>query len=319
MPDRRRLSLVVGLFVVLSLLVGGIALLTLGERSGLLAPRYRLVTYFDDVQGLVAGAPVRLAGKDVGRVEFVTFAPLEGDVPPVRVVLQLDEAVHDRVRSDSVASIGTIGLLGDKYVSLSMGTSSGRVLAEGEQVASVSPVDLEDAVVRGTQAIDSVATLADNVNVVLADLERALETAKLQETLDAVTGISTSLADISEEVRTGQGLLHSLIYDRYEGGGVESIGRSLANLEEVLDEVAHGDGLLHALIYGSPEAEVLEEALRTLSRLDSILAKVDGGRGTLGLLVNDPTLYRDLEELVGGAQRSLLVRSLVRLSTSGAP
>ena len=46
-----------------------------------------------------------------------------------------------------------------------------------------------------------------------------------------------------------------------------------------------------------------------------ILEKVDEGEGTFGLLVNDPTLYDDLKSLVGGAQRSLVVRSLIRLSS----
>ncbi len=45
--------------------------------------------------------------------------------------------------------------------------------------------------------------------------------------------------------------------------------------------------------------------------MTSILAKVDEGEGTLGLLVNDPTLYDDLEALVGGTKRSWIVRSLV--------
>lgn len=311
MPDRRRLSLIVGLFVVLSLAVGGVALLTLGSRSGFLQPRYRLVTYFENVQGLVAGAPVRLAGKDVGTVEFVTFAPLAGDVPPVRVVLQVDRAVRDRIRTDSVASIGTIGLLGDKYVEVRMGTLSGRVLEEGEELASVSPIDLDVAIVRGTQAIDNVAKLAENVNLMVQEFSEAMGGRN-------IAAATESLREIVGEVQEGEGLLHSLIYDSYEGSGVESIESSLATLEDILQEVAEGDGILHALIYEPPEAEgVVQDALKAGSRLDDILAKIDAGDGTVGLLVNDPSLYYDMKALVGGAQRSLVVRALVRLSTGG--
>ena len=53
MDERRRLSLVVGAFLLTALGVGGFALLSLGTSSGLLEGRYRLVTYFEDVQGLV--------------------------------------------------------------------------------------------------------------------------------------------------------------------------------------------------------------------------------------------------------------------------
>ena len=59
----------------------------------------------------------------------------------------------------------------------------------------------------------------------------------------------TAVSEIVQEVQTGENLLHSLIYDRYEGGGVESVERSLIILEGILDEVAEGRGLLHTLIY----------------------------------------------------------------------
>jgi phospholipid/cholesterol/gamma-HCH transport system substrate-binding protein len=74
--------------------------------------------------------------------------------------------------------------------------------------------------------------------------------------------------------------------------------------------------VLHTLIYEpTSEQEVVVEALEAAARLESILAKVDAGEGTLGLLLNDPTVYEDLKVLLGGAERSLVVRSLIRLST----
>lgn len=309
MLDRRRQSLIVGSFVIASLTVGALAVLFLGARGGILNPRYRLVTYFDDVQGLVPGAPVRLAGRDIGAVQAVSFAPLAGGLPPVRVILQVNEAVQDRVRSDSVARIATIGLLGDKYVEISMGTPVGQVLQDGEELASISPLDLGMAVTRGTEAIDNIATLAENVNRVVDEFGAAMGGKKIAE----ATG---SLTAIISEIQEGDGLLHGLIYDSYEGGGVESVERSLASLADILDQITNGDGTLHALIYGgSEDGDVLQQALAATIRLNSILAKIDAGDGTLGLLVNDPGLYGDLQELVGGAQRSLVVRSLIRLST----
>jgi phospholipid/cholesterol/gamma-HCH transport system substrate-binding protein len=309
MDERRRLSLVVGIFVVMAVLVGGTALLTLGGRAGFLQPRYRLVTYFENVQGLVTGAPVRLVGKDAGTVEFITFAPIEGEVPPVRVVVQIDAAVQDRIRSDSVASIGTIGLLGDKYVEISMGTVDGRILREGEVLPSVSPVDLSEAAVRGTQAIDNIAILAENVNRVVEDFGQSMEGERIAEIVAAV-------AELLHEVKEGEGLLHSLIYDRHEGFGVESLERSLALLEELLREIAQGSGPLHTLIYGAPEGEdVLAQGTQAIENLNRILEKIAAGDGTLGLLVNDPTLYHDLQVLLGGARRSLVVRMLLRLAT----
>jgi len=308
MEEGRRLNLVVGLFVAGALVFLAVALFTLGSQN-MLRPRYELVTYFDDVQGLVPGSPVRLAGQEVGSVEHVTFAPLGEDVPPVRVVLQIDSAVADRIRSDSVASIGTVGLLGDKYVELSMGSPEGQVLEPGDEIASVSPLDLNVALVRGTQAIDSIAELADNMNKVVVQFGSAMGGRNMAQTLEGVTAIV-------REIEEGKGLLHSLVYDPYEGRDLEKLSHTLQTLDEIFAEIAGGQGLLHQLIYEAPpDQAVLGEALAAAARLEHVLAKIDEGEGTLGLLVNDPSLYDDLRTLLGGAQRSLVVRSLIRLSS----
>jgi phospholipid/cholesterol/gamma-HCH transport system substrate-binding protein len=125
-----------------------------------------------------------------------------------------------------------------------------------------------------------------------------------------------AMSEIAKEIQEGDGLLHSLIYDSYEGGGVQSVDRSLAILEEILDTIAHGDGIIHSLIYESPEDQQLViQAFEAGANLNVVLEKVNRGEGTLGLLLNDPTLYEDLKLLVGGAQRSRVVRSLIRLSS----
>jgi phospholipid/cholesterol/gamma-HCH transport system substrate-binding protein len=312
MDERRRLSLVVGVFLVAALAVGAFALLSLGTSAGLLEPRYRLVTYFEDVQGLVAGAPVRLAGKDVGQVEVVSFGAQGDQRPPVRVVLQIVRGVQDRVRSDSVASIGTIGLLGDKYVAISMGGAAGRVLEDEDELASVSPIDLSMAVVRGTEAIDNVASLAENLNRVVGSFHEAMGGQRLADATAAAAKAAEDLGGVVREVREGDGLLHSLIYDEYAGGEGASLSRSLARIEDILTEIHEGDGMLHELVYTpASEQELVGELERASARLASALEKVDEGQGTLGLLVNDPTLYYDLKALAGGTRRSWILRSLV--------
>jgi phospholipid/cholesterol/gamma-HCH transport system substrate-binding protein len=62
------------------------------------------------------------------------------------------------------------------------------------------------------------------------------------------------------------------------------------------------------------EQDVVLEVLDAGARLNSILGKIDSGEGTMGLLLNDPTLYEDLKRLVGGAQRSTVVRTLIQMS-----
>ena len=91
------------------------------------------------MQGLIAGAPVWLAGRPVGRVESVSFGERPEGRSALRVVLQVDREVRERIRSDSVATIGTIGLLGDRYVEVSIGTSAGQPLEDGAEIPTITP------------------------------------------------------------------------------------------------------------------------------------------------------------------------------------
>jgi phospholipid/cholesterol/gamma-HCH transport system substrate-binding protein len=302
--DRQRLSLYVGAFVLAALAALALAILSLSSQQGVFKDRYRLVAYYDNVQGLIANAPVWLAGTQVGRVESVELGMRENGEPAVKVVLQVDEDVQSRIRADSQASIGTIGLLGDRYVEISLGMPSADPLPEGSEIQTLSPANLTRVIDQGAMAVDNIAKLTASLNDVVDEFDRKSGGKGLAESVSGV-------ADIVQQIQEGEGLLHSLIYDDYEGSGVESIERSLASLEDILDEVAEGKGLLHSLIYEPTEQDLVVDAS---SRLDSILAKIDSGEGTIGLLINDPTLYADLKRLVGGAQRNAVVRTLIRMS-----
>ncbi len=309
MEHDSRLSLIVGGFVIASLAAFALAVVMLSSESGLFTPQYRLHAEFENVQGLLPGAPVWLAGREIGRVEDVRFS---GDLErPVRVLLRVDRAVQSRIRADSVARIGTIGVLGDSYVEVSSGGPEAPALPEGARLDTVTPANLSEAIGKGTRALDAMADLAGNLNEVVMAFGAGGGGARAADAVNA-------LSDITLEVRHGGGLLNSLIYDEYEGGGVESIERSLAILEDILDEIRNGQGILHTMIFESPtEQDLVMDFLAAGARLNSILDKVDRGEGTLGMLLNDPTLYEDLKTLVGGANRSLVVRSMVRLATEG--
>ena len=308
MHERSRTSLIVGTFALAALAALALAILSLSSQEAVFRDRYRLLGYYENVAGLIPSAPVWLAGTRVGRVESVKLDTRDDGQAAVKVVLQIDEDVQQRIRADSTASIGTIGLLGDRYVEISLGSPGEPILEDGAEVKTASPGNLARAIDTGTVALDNIAKLAGNLNEVVEGFQKT-------SGAESLAGTVASLGDMVKQVQHGEGLLHSLIYDDYEGSGVKSIEKSLVTLESILDEIATGEGLLHSLVYEPlTEQDVVLEVLDAGSRLNSILAKLDQGEGTLGLLLNDPTLYDDLKRLVGGAQRSTVVRTLIRMS-----
>ena len=311
MERDRRLSLVVGAFFLLALGGFAVMIVSLSARTGVWTQHYDLVARFGNVKGLIGSAPVRLAGMQVGQVKSVGFDTEDPDRPGLLVVMQIDREVEERIRADSVASIGSAGLLGDRVIEITIGTSEEAMLRDGDELASVDPLDLDVTIDKGARALDNVADLAANLNSLVEDFDEASGGKRLAESV-------ASFGDIVVEVQEGNGLLHSLIYHTSEGTGVRNIEGSLASLERILGEVDQGEGILHSLIYDKPsEQDILLEALEAGARLNSILAKIDRGEGTFGLMLNDPTLYEEIKLLVGGANRSGVVRTMIRMMSPG--
>lgn len=126
----KTVELVVGLFM----LAGMAALLFLAlQVSGLSLDSqknsYRVYALFDDLGGLSVRGKVSMAGVTIGRVSNVT---LEKESYSALVEMEIYSDV-DNLTADSVASIQTSGLLGDKYVAISVGGDED-VLADGDTI-----------------------------------------------------------------------------------------------------------------------------------------------------------------------------------------
>ncbi|MFB4369889.1 MULTISPECIES: outer membrane lipid asymmetry maintenance protein MlaD [unclassified Pseudomonas] len=141
--QNRTMEIGVGMF----LLAGLLALMLLALRVSGLAPgssvdTYKVYAYFDNIAGLTVRAKVTMAGVNIGRV---TAIDLDRDSYTGRVTMELDRAV-DNLPVDSTASILTAGLLGEKYVGISVGGDE-QLLADGGTIHDTqSSLVLEDLI-----------------------------------------------------------------------------------------------------------------------------------------------------------------------------
>ena len=141
--QNRTLEIGVGMF----LLAGILALILLALRvSGLSTSAandtYKLYAYFDNIAGLTVRAKVTMAGVTVGKV---TAIDLDRDNFTGRVTMQVDKKVNN-LPVDSTASILTAGLLGEKYIGLSVGGDD-KLLTDGGTIHDTqSSLVLEDLI-----------------------------------------------------------------------------------------------------------------------------------------------------------------------------
>ena len=135
--ERMRVNVAVGVFMLLGILALGYLSVKLGRVSLFGGTGYRVTVDFPSIGGLKAGSTVEIAGVEIGRVESIGLADYQA-----RVTLRVDGAV--KLQEDSIASIKTKGLIGEKYVRISPGGSE-RIIPPGGRIREVeAPVDFEE-------------------------------------------------------------------------------------------------------------------------------------------------------------------------------
>ena len=321
----RSLEIKVGAFVTVAILLGLGVVFLLGQKRHVFEPRVTLHAAFTDVSGLREGAPVWLSGVNVGAVTRVAVGrPGE---KRVMVDLEISRDMLSRVRADSTATIGSQGLLGDKIVEIAMGSSGAPMLSEGAQIETTSPADLNRVVEQASNILQNVQKVAEDA------VEVSHQLAEPRTVADFRRGMSAARVLLEQAVR-GPGLAHALFYDGRTAHSVQRIadevdriaGRvdhGIARVDQLLDSTdADGKNVLNNLSRAARSIGAVAgdlERSHTVANLDraagdaaAIIGHVRAGQGTLGALVADPTVYEQLVTVLGGVQRSRILRALVR-------
>jgi phospholipid/cholesterol/gamma-HCH transport system substrate-binding protein len=138
--ERSKVNIAAGFFVILGLLALGYLSIKLGRVSFLGGGGYIVTANFPSVGGLKAGSNVEIAGVEVGRVESIALAK---DYE-AQVTLRINNGV--KLQDDSIASIKTKGLIGEKYIRISPGGSEKIIPPNGRIREVEAPVDLEELI-----------------------------------------------------------------------------------------------------------------------------------------------------------------------------
>jgi outer membrane protein OmpA-like peptidoglycan-associated protein len=132
-----------GLFIVTTLLILAAGVFLIGEKRFSFRHTYRLEAKFQNVAGLDNGADVRVGGIHLGTVKYISLP--SGPSGKLTVVMDLADSTKNIIRQDSVATIKTEGLLGDKYVEVSFGSEKAGAIENGDTIKGETPVDFSDA------------------------------------------------------------------------------------------------------------------------------------------------------------------------------
>lgn len=201
----------------------------------------------------------------------------------IRVLMQIDSAYRSWLRADSNISLGSIGLLGDKFIEISLGRSDIPPATIDRKMDSWLGKDtVEVVLITGTQQA-SFEELITGANDIMANFQT----------------LSQKMQDIMSKFDRGEGTMGLLFNDPalYENMNQTAIHANEATQKaaQMMEELTFGEGTMARLVQ---ERELYDRIAAVTERLERTMTRIDQGDGTLGKFVNDPSFYRSADQMM---------------------
>src|SRR5260370_401454 len=223
-------NIIVGIFVLV-----GLALLTLGicRRGGRLGGFGRdgdCYTEFKNVAGVSKGSKVKVAGMDAGQI--VDVGVPDDPSSRFRVKFQINKSLHGLVRTDSVVTIATEGVVGGTYLLVRPGSSAALAAPPLATLPSQEPLDISKLLDRGMVLLQDADTTLKQIGP------------KLGGTLDEVGTTVANVDDVVTGIKHGRGTAGMLLRDE---AVASDIRRSVTNVQQATADFRHASGQVDAM------------------------------------------------------------------------
>ncbi len=288
-------GLKVGIVVLIGIIVFVFIVSIVGTEQNIFASTYSLKLFMPNVRGLVNGAMVSLGGLKVGYVTDLKFTTREG-VNGVLVTVGILSKYRSVITTSSVAQIKTIGLLGDKYIDITIGSEEEAALPENSFLPIVDSFDLEAAgpqfksiLADFTELMGSAKRIAASMDSGKGSIGRLI---KQPTVADQMEHFLRSLNAVMGAVENGRGTLGTLVYDR---SLAQNISETSSNLRTVTDQIKQGKGTMGKLIM---DDRLYDHLSSFTARADTIAGRAADDSSNVSKLISDKHFYTDLTALL---------------------
>jgi phospholipid/cholesterol/gamma-HCH transport system substrate-binding protein len=253
--EDRKIQIKVGIFILIGLTITGMLVVYFGRLGEGFANYYNLRVEFANASGVIRGSEVLLAGAKVGRV---TSEPeIMPDMQGVSVELRILEKV--RIPVGSEFSIGSSGLLGDKYIQI--------VLKDGKvDGQTIEP----DSTIKGSDIGDGIGGLTEGAGDLIADL---------RNTVKNINAVVTKL---------DQSVLSK--------GELDSVSATIKNLQTTTSKLAESSGRFDSLL--KTGQETMDSAKKASDEFRALAQQAQTGRGALGMLISNREMADNLRAFI---------------------
>ena len=327
MASSRSIEVKVGIFILTAVGLLAAFILVMGGIN--FQPTYALYVEFDNPGGVQTGAPVKIAGVKVGKVEEIQFRGGKIDEktghrePFVRLKVSVERRYEKSIFENSLFYVTTQGVLGEQFLAIEPGSSDRPVLPEGASVRGLDPPRLDMLLAESYELLHSaVAAVRDNraeIRDTFDSLHATLKGtgtffANNQERIDhIVANVETATVEGNDLIKgANDKFVKNPQVDRIIGNVDNLSGRLAHDTPELIDDAkaTMKNARRMSDTLGAEDQQVkikkaLDDTVSLLGKANaattdaqSIITHIRQGKGTVGALLMDEQLFDDLQEMV---------------------
>lgn len=302
-------ELKVGIFAIIVIMVLTYMTFKIGSLPLIWEKGYRLYVVLDDTNGLDEKSRIKIAGVEAGMVDRIDL--LDGRAK-ITIVMNPDVKVYE----NAVISLRMSGLLGDRHLALTTGSSDHPLLRNGDNILNIRPAtDIDMLASKLTAAASNIGELTNNINSIFGENERSA----IKEAIQNLSVVTGTLKEIAE---TNKVPLNNIIarlekftevLDEKGPGVMEDISELTSTINEkapaLIDDLTIAAKELKEIMLENRDAfRDSMVNIRNISASAGVIAKrLERGEGTLGKLLQEDELYDSLNKVTTEAGKSMEV------------
>lgn len=282
-----------GIFVLFGFIFFIVALFVVGSRQNLFEKNIHFYAEFSNVDGLIKGSNVWIAGVKIGTVTDVRINARN----KIGVNMKVQESVQPYIKKDAIAKISADGLIGNRIVVIEGGSMGAPAISEYDTLKAEDAINYEGLFEKFQGASNNIVSLAEDLALVVGRIEQGEGSVgklfadttlytELASTINRMKAVSananSAIRDVGHliaKVNDGDNAISSLVNDTtYK----EQLSRTFANFESGSDELKSSIGNLEGI------TNSLASVSRGLKDEDT----------PLGLLLSDTATANDLSHLL---------------------
>lgn len=252
----------------------------------------KIYAIYPKVDGLMRTNPITINGLNVGKVSKISFT---NDTSRFLVV-ELSLSHNVPIPKNSIAQIYSSDLLGSKAVEIKLGNSKDFV-KNGDTLRSGSKASLEDEVTRQVLPLKAKAeSLMGSFDTLLTVLNQVMNEGTKDNLIKSFASIRNTLnhlevttSTIDTIVTNQKGRMSEII------SNIESITKNIRNNNQQISSAINNVSKMTDTLAAANLSKTIITTQRALENFEQITDKINKGKGSLGLLVNNDSLYYQLE------------------------